>query len=627
MAPPSLQVWLGQETSIDAVPTWVDITSYVVLPRVITVIQGTMQGGGAQPGTASLTLDNTDGRFTIGNTGSPLYPYVHLQSLVKIWRDGRPWFIGRIQAAPLSWPTGGDTKCIVTVSLADRLARFARMSLQSFAIEELLSTNRAAYWPMNDASTATSLAQAEAGSIWGPMIPGTTLDGTVVIGSGAVKLTPNTGTATVRSTTTANLSFSPSFWGLTAVVATTVGGTVALFLGYASRHGIIGSGFPPWAYLSLAVESYSGQVGIMVRSFMADSAASDNWAFFAMPTILDGLPHAIIARGDHLSLYSVWVDGVSLSPFAGSVLGANYLETLSPGFLTLGGGGTTRLGATSSFNGSISHFSLDFALTDTWTSVIAQINTALLGSPLSTQSAILKALGWRGQAAGALVDAGVTDSISSKELGNSSLAAVLGSINESEAGTLYVDGQDRLTWRNRSTLLSPTISLAGSDIDPATIFNTDIQGIATVVRWSQLQVSGSVAAGDVTTIGEISGSVTSISTVPGDGADHASWVANTSPRGPYIGGLSIDLMTATSATATAVATAGILTKVVLTGMPSQAPPASTTLEVVGVEETISLTDWTVKFTTKPAGPGSARDVLIWDDATYGFWDAGHRWAY
>ena len=36
MAIPSLQVWLGQEATIDAVPTWIDITAYVRLEAGIT---------------------------------------------------------------------------------------------------------------------------------------------------------------------------------------------------------------------------------------------------------------------------------------------------------------------------------------------------------------------------------------------------------------------------------------------------------------------------------------------------------------------------------------------------------------------------------------------------------------
>ena len=190
-----------------------------------------------------------------------------------------------------------------------------------------------------------------------------------------------------------------------------------------------------------------------------------------------------------------------------------------------------------------------------------------------------------------------------------------------------MDGQDRPTWKNRRTGLSPAISLSAADIDETVTYNCDIQGLVTRVTWSQGGTSGAVKAADYDTIGEISGSVTSISTVAGDGADHASMLANAGPRGPYIGSLAIDMMTATAPVAALVATTGILSKITLTGMPSQTPPESTVLEVTGETETISHDAWRVTYTTKPAGLGSGRDLLILDDATYGVLDSTHRLAY
>ena len=236
-------------------------------------------------------------------------------------------------------------------------------------------------------------------------------------------------------------------------------------------------------------------------------------------------------------------------------------------------------------------------------------------------------LGWRNQATGAVIDAGVTDNVSSKTFNSGSLASFLGEISDSEAGTLYVSGSDVITWKNRRAALSPAITLTAADIDAGITYNCDVQGLVTRVIWNQGGTSGVVDAADIDTIGMISGSVSSISTVTGDGADHASMLANTSPRGPYIGSLAIDMMTATAPVAALVATTGILSKITLTGMPSQTPPESTVLEVTGETETISHDAWRVTYTTKPAGLGSGRDLLILDDATYGVLDSTHRLAY
>ena len=46
---PSVQVFLGEETTIDATPTWVDISSYVRLERGLTTSRGQSYGADARP--------------------------------------------------------------------------------------------------------------------------------------------------------------------------------------------------------------------------------------------------------------------------------------------------------------------------------------------------------------------------------------------------------------------------------------------------------------------------------------------------------------------------------------------------------------------------------------------------
>jgi len=614
MVAPSVQVFLGQETAIDAAPTWVDISTYVRLEYGVTKTRGSTRGGGAQPGTASFTLDNTDGRFTIGNTGSPLYPYVHLQSLVKILRGGQPWFIGRIQAAPLSWPSGGDEACVVMVTLADRLARFGRMSLKAFHVEEVLATRDSAgypigpyltgptgaYYPLTEQSGAT-----QASDISGhlpPLVPVTAFgSGTLTFGSsvgmrgdGGAVFTPVGGG---RCLTTQS-DFMPL--GIALTFSTLAGGLL-----YCNVHGAVTT--------TISVENYPTVTpGVMVRQTYL--GGSSLWFFPC--SVMDEAPHVLTWSMGATPV--VVVDGVTLTPTAS--VGVGIGSSAAAGTVFLGAG----LGA-NPFSGTLAHFAAWNNPLDA--TGVARIAAAFMGTTLTAQAAILKVLGWRGQAATALIDAGVTDLIPSTALGNGSLASVLSTISDSEDGTLYVDSQDRVTWRSRRAALSPSITLAAGDIDAGVTYNCDIQGCVTRVTWTQGGTSGTVDAADITTVGEISGSVTSISTAPRDGADHASAVANTSPRGPYIGSLTVDMMTALPATAAAVATAGILTKITLTGMPAQTPPSSTVLEVTGESETIRHDDWRVTYTTKPAGLGSGRDLLITDDAVYGVTDSTHRVAY
>ncbi|WP_030173264.1 LamG-like jellyroll fold domain-containing protein [Streptomyces sp. NRRL S-813] len=65
--------------------TWTDISQYVNQVQGVTITRGASDElSDAQPGTATLTLDNVDGRFTPGNAASPYYPFVRRNAPVRI---------------------------------------------------------------------------------------------------------------------------------------------------------------------------------------------------------------------------------------------------------------------------------------------------------------------------------------------------------------------------------------------------------------------------------------------------------------------------------------------------------------------------------------------------------------
>jgi hypothetical protein len=626
---PSVQVFLGEETAgIDGAVTWVDITAYVRLESGITTSRGQSFGGGAQPGTASLTLENTDGRFTVGNVSSPYYPYVHLQSLVELLRDGRPWFIGRIQSGPMAWPTGGDSIATVTWSLADKLARYERMMLGSFPVEEIMVTAPAAYYPMTEA--AGSVQSDDKTKSWSALKLLTPGDGAIVYAgatgpagdsASSPQFTPGTIPASLYPGAGPfnNGGFSNG-WTLGFAFATTAGGLVARFVMNGNATGMTWTGTPPRPNRSLtieaSVETYVGLPGVMIR---CSSDSGSLYSQFHYPVaVMDGATHAVA-----VTYGALYIDGNLINPttvVAGQIKSFN-TDSAS---LQIGSASPGVTGALTPFTGTISHVAV-------WPRILSNIeaNTislALRGWSSTAQVFIHKVLGWRGQHVNFVIGLSTT-LISSKSIGNASLATILGNLNASEVGTLYVDGQDRLTWSNRRTALSPAISIAATDIDPGIVYNYDLTRVQTSVTASRT-VGGSVTvqSADYNTIGEIAGSVASMSTDPDDALMHASWTANTGPRDPYIGSLAIDVATAQFAYPS-VQLAGILTQVTLTGMLSQTPPNSTVLEVIGEQETVSATSWNVTWMTLPAGSGSARDLLILDDATYGVLNSTHKLAY
>ncbi|MFJ5150831.1 LamG-like jellyroll fold domain-containing protein [Streptomyces sp. NPDC088353] len=65
--------------------TWTDISQYVSTARGVSISRGAADElSETQPGTAVLTLDNADGRFTPGNSSSPYYPFVRRNAPIRI---------------------------------------------------------------------------------------------------------------------------------------------------------------------------------------------------------------------------------------------------------------------------------------------------------------------------------------------------------------------------------------------------------------------------------------------------------------------------------------------------------------------------------------------------------------
>lgn len=65
--------------------TWTDISQYVDVVQGVAISRGASDElSETQPGTATLVLDNADGRFTPGSSGSPYSPYVRRLAPIRI---------------------------------------------------------------------------------------------------------------------------------------------------------------------------------------------------------------------------------------------------------------------------------------------------------------------------------------------------------------------------------------------------------------------------------------------------------------------------------------------------------------------------------------------------------------
>lgn len=133
LLPADVKVEVGfGSTMFTASPTWTDISPYV---RSITTHRGRPSiEGRFTAGTASVVLDNRDGRFNPDNTQGAYYPNVKIGVPFRITRTVSdttyPIFYGGARAWPPTYPRSQDST--VTVPLVDA---FYNLQLEDLALE------------------------------------------------------------------------------------------------------------------------------------------------------------------------------------------------------------------------------------------------------------------------------------------------------------------------------------------------------------------------------------------------------------------------------------------------------------------------------------------------------------
>jgi hypothetical protein len=160
--------------------TWTDITSYVLVrDNLVSTYGRTDETTTATPMQLTLTLRNADGRFTPENTSGAYYPYVQLNTQLRLsvndysvtgvaYSGYRFW--GEVSEWPPEWDvTGHDVYCQITASgILRRISQANSVSTIGSPYTRFnnrLASNYtlAAYWPMEDGSGSTSFASNVSG--------------------------------------------------------------------------------------------------------------------------------------------------------------------------------------------------------------------------------------------------------------------------------------------------------------------------------------------------------------------------------------------------------------------------------------------------------------------------------
>jgi len=144
--------------------TWVDIASAaqgrkVRLPAGITVTRGrNNEASDPDPGTMTFTVDNADGRFTIGNTGGVYGANFKRWVPVRYTVNSSRRFTGYVQSAPTTWNRETRSLSDVTITCIDVIGLMAMSpTVSSWATSLIDALSPFAWWPFNDAEYSTSV--------------------------------------------------------------------------------------------------------------------------------------------------------------------------------------------------------------------------------------------------------------------------------------------------------------------------------------------------------------------------------------------------------------------------------------------------------------------------------------
>lgn len=516
-------------------------------------------------------------------------------------------FDGFVDEWPVVWQGGPAAISEITVTATDRLARLARGRTLRSAIEEhILAAAPSGYWPLSDASGATSFAASDSG-VASPLVAtqvgaGGTLTAATATGPDTDGLSAPTFTPVDVSNglylyNVAALSLPPpsaSAWSISCYFNTA-----------ATDGSLVGTGATGGARHRL--ELSSGQVVGKLTS-----AAGSTIGVATSPlTYNDGATHhaAMTYDGATLRLY---VDGTQVATSAtagGGALGPSvYLNTADP-----------AAGAANLVTMVLAHVAVHPTVMSAYTAgqLGALRSQATAGASESSDARVTRWAAFLGVTS-ASIETGVSTSLQFRDWTGQTALALLREVETAERGMLFFDGQGRLVFHARSHRYNPTIAATlaadqyGADL---TFLHNDFL-LANDVQITKAGGStfrsvnaASQAEHDVYVVSE-----TSITTSDNEAASAAQWRTNTygTPL-TRVPAVSVDLLTQPSLIATVTAV-DLGSAIRLTGLPSQAPASTVDLFVEGYSEDLALDAWDVKFTTTPITPGATAWVL--DSATY-----------
>lgn len=170
---------------------WTDVSQWAELTEKLTIVHGRSdENANADPNRLTMTLDNSDGRFTAGRAASPYYPNVKIGRPIRVTATpvggvASTRFLGYVEEWPVEWTKDVDAYAAATITALSRMARLgfgAELGATDVVTGEFLAAQPRAYYPLTDEAGSTSVADATGQS--DPLtIKNSGLDGTLTFGT------------------------------------------------------------------------------------------------------------------------------------------------------------------------------------------------------------------------------------------------------------------------------------------------------------------------------------------------------------------------------------------------------------------------------------------------------------
>lgn len=135
---------------------WTDISQYVELDSDITISYGRPDElSDGEPNSLSITLDNSDGRFTPNRPSSPYFPQWDIGTPIRVSAQppggsNERRFLGFVDQIPVTWE-GAETYSTVQITATSRLARLGAQQILSGQLEEATrALMPLRHWPLTE---------------------------------------------------------------------------------------------------------------------------------------------------------------------------------------------------------------------------------------------------------------------------------------------------------------------------------------------------------------------------------------------------------------------------------------------------------------------------------------------